>query len=605
VTLGNQVIRNVEEEGVTQGVSVCFDDWANGNNDHGVQIFYDGVAIYENVGYDNWQDVVSLFEDNAWHNVKVTITPTEDCVGATVALNFDNGAFEAEGAIGSYSLPDDLYLGFTGRTGGANNNHNVRGVAAQSYPVFYGPVDFDVPGKYFLTYTSTDLADLTTECQQEILVVPAEIPTCEFPTGTRECSHEVEYETCSNMNFNINSDCPTASHTWAGILVELGDLALDGGIHTSMDVSTIDYTTPGVHTIDYWVVDTLGQECPRITRTITITDNRPPQITFTNEGQWLMEKDYAFWDADLVQVPSESAFRLRGESFEPLGDLFLGPGDSIIDEMWDPSEDADCDCELSNHAVSVEAFSFEQFEDFRPAPPTAPTLTHTHTRYCGPDLLEGPSSRSYINCDRTYIMDSEHGAPGFLSSSHVTEGMSLYMIQDVHKPKGWTWDSNNPPYFTLNVPAGTTATVFLLAPTKVRSYPTRDIDPNVIDPAGGWENTGDSYGPWRELFTKTVAGGSSYVLHHPSARTIGWNYIYVVGITAGGRRLDELGVLHPNRIEPRLPLEFYSDEFVYNCGTNDADDAAARSSGLWYENWEPSSSGFSDSGIPTVWVISP
>ena len=45
----NDLGGRVGEDGVAQGVAVCFDEWANGG-DHGVQLYYDGEAIWENIG---------------------------------------------------------------------------------------------------------------------------------------------------------------------------------------------------------------------------------------------------------------------------------------------------------------------------------------------------------------------------------------------------------------------------------------------------------------------------------------------------------------------------------------------------------------------------
>ena len=35
------------EDGVSEGVSVCFDEWANAENEHGIQIFNNGEMILE------------------------------------------------------------------------------------------------------------------------------------------------------------------------------------------------------------------------------------------------------------------------------------------------------------------------------------------------------------------------------------------------------------------------------------------------------------------------------------------------------------------------------------------------------------------------------
>ena len=120
------------EDGVLEGVAVCFDEWSNGG-DHGIFIFYDGAPVFEDFGTcDNREHCppVSLFEDSQWHDIEVTITPScsgGDC-SASIAMEFDSGTYSARGEVASYVLPDTTYLGFTARTGGATNNHWVRSI---------------------------------------------------------------------------------------------------------------------------------------------------------------------------------------------------------------------------------------------------------------------------------------------------------------------------------------------------------------------------------------------------------------------------------------------------------------------------------------------
>ena len=35
------------EDGVAVGVALCFDEWANGRAEHGIQIFYNGEMLFE------------------------------------------------------------------------------------------------------------------------------------------------------------------------------------------------------------------------------------------------------------------------------------------------------------------------------------------------------------------------------------------------------------------------------------------------------------------------------------------------------------------------------------------------------------------------------
>ena len=55
--------------------------------------------------------------------------------GASVVFDLDSGVYSGHGVINDYQLPADVYLGFTGRTGGATNNHWVNGVSVAVTPV--------------------------------------------------------------------------------------------------------------------------------------------------------------------------------------------------------------------------------------------------------------------------------------------------------------------------------------------------------------------------------------------------------------------------------------------------------------------------------------
>ena len=71
---------------------------------------------------------MSYFEDAAWHSVVWDVMPAGDG-SASAAFVFDGGVYGVEPQpIPSYALPADVFLGFTGRTGGATNNHWARNI---------------------------------------------------------------------------------------------------------------------------------------------------------------------------------------------------------------------------------------------------------------------------------------------------------------------------------------------------------------------------------------------------------------------------------------------------------------------------------------------
>ena len=132
----NTLSGRVGEDGVAQGVAVCFDEWSNGG-DHGVMIYYNGATVWQDIATcSNRQGClpVSIFEDEVWHDVEVNIMPSCDqgACSAFISMDFDSGDYGGSGSVADYTLPDAVYLGFTGRTGGATNNHFVRSVFVRS-----------------------------------------------------------------------------------------------------------------------------------------------------------------------------------------------------------------------------------------------------------------------------------------------------------------------------------------------------------------------------------------------------------------------------------------------------------------------------------------
>eukprot|EP01050_Picozoa_sp_SAG11_P001248 SAG11_NODE_53_length_19648_cov_14.691902_10_plen_334_part_00 len=135
VTLGgNSLGSRTAEDGVEQGLSLCFDEYAN-NGDHGVTLFWNGDQIWEDraaCGNREGCPPVSYFDDSQWHEVELTVTPTGE--GARVEFTLDGHLYLGAGLIERYILPPQSYLGFTARTGGATNNHWVRGTTDNETP---------------------------------------------------------------------------------------------------------------------------------------------------------------------------------------------------------------------------------------------------------------------------------------------------------------------------------------------------------------------------------------------------------------------------------------------------------------------------------------
>eukprot|EP01043_Picozoa_sp_COSAG02_P044130 COSAG02_NODE_3909_length_6056_cov_3.448884_3_plen_617_part_00 len=124
MNMGGRSLSGVEEAGVSAGVSLCFDTY---NTDAGVDIFYDGAVVWQDLAPSGNSPPVSLFEDSTWHTVILDISPAAP--GAWVSFSFDGESYGARHIfIESYTLPAPAYLGFSGRTGGLTNNHWARNI---------------------------------------------------------------------------------------------------------------------------------------------------------------------------------------------------------------------------------------------------------------------------------------------------------------------------------------------------------------------------------------------------------------------------------------------------------------------------------------------
>eukprot|EP01052_Picozoa_sp_SAG31_P037165 SAG31_NODE_4757_length_2975_cov_1.244437_1_plen_424_part_10 len=134
---GNDLQGRAGEDGVAQGLAVCFDEYAN-NGDDGISIFYNSGVAWENTSPCANREgciPVSLFDglDNpVWHLVEITLEP--QAAGAMkIRLDLDNGEYTGEATVEGFALPSPTFLGFTGRTGGLNNEHFVRAVSTGTH----------------------------------------------------------------------------------------------------------------------------------------------------------------------------------------------------------------------------------------------------------------------------------------------------------------------------------------------------------------------------------------------------------------------------------------------------------------------------------------
>jgi hypothetical protein len=135
----NSLEGRVAEDGVPIGFSFCLDEWANAG-DHGAMMTF-GVPPTEGEANNLkiiWEDrglcsnragcrPITLFETSEWEDVAVKITPSVDG-DATVSFTFGDTGWAGTAIIEQYVLPNEVYLGFGARTGGASNNHHVRNV---------------------------------------------------------------------------------------------------------------------------------------------------------------------------------------------------------------------------------------------------------------------------------------------------------------------------------------------------------------------------------------------------------------------------------------------------------------------------------------------
>ena len=214
VNLGNNNMggRN-GEDGVAVGFALCFDEWANGD-DHGVHMFQDGTIAFEDLSdCDNRAAClpVSAFEDAAWHAIMVTISPSGDAV-----FTLDSDVYGGAGTLADYALPDPLYIGFSGRTGGATNNHWVRNVAfgtggdgsgGGGAPVTIASRVFNGDGDFVSCPSwGNDFADVTVESWTNFLNIGGNHPIMNDDNWSRGDIHYQIYSSAYGFDVNGNGD---------------------------------------------------------------------------------------------------------------------------------------------------------------------------------------------------------------------------------------------------------------------------------------------------------------------------------------------------------------------------------------------------------------
>ena len=194
----------------------------------------------------------------------------------------------------------------------------------------------------------------------------------------------------------------------------------------------------------------------------------------------------------------------------------------------------------------------------------SPTLEvidlHTEGGGCGPELVEAPTVDSLVNCDRGYKFgcaaeDLSHTAAqtggcrnpwsNFFDNQHPDRPKYLYLVQDAHDPTDNSWAHNL--FASIRWPWGATAVVSCFVPISdqngnvggAHANAIEEGGPNIVDPAGGWTDTGETFdegnGVRRQRYTKTLSerqsGGNSYSLYHTT--DTGWGYVYVVELIYG------------------------------------------------------------------------
>ena len=133
VNIGDPSPGGVAEEGVAASVSLCFDEYPNGDNENGVDMFVNGAVVWADLAECSSSEAchpLTLFEDGQWHSVEFSISP-DDLGGATIAFEFDGGS-SYNGTVHVDDFvppPEESWLMFAARTGGSTNNHWVRNVA--------------------------------------------------------------------------------------------------------------------------------------------------------------------------------------------------------------------------------------------------------------------------------------------------------------------------------------------------------------------------------------------------------------------------------------------------------------------------------------------
>lgn len=160
--------------------------------------------------------------------------------------------------------PATVEAGDTYADAGATANDNVDGDVTGSINTV-STVNDTTLGMYTVTYTVSDTAGNLAQAVRNVNVVDTTVPTIALTDGdlTLECGIDTFLEPGFSANDNIDGDI-TADVVVAG--------------------DTVDVSMTGTYVITYNVMDSSNNSSIEVTRTVTVQDTTPPDITILGDN---------------------------------------------------------------------------------------------------------------------------------------------------------------------------------------------------------------------------------------------------------------------------------------------------------------------------------
>lgn len=213
----------------------------------------------------------------------------------TVNISIDGTAPTTQAALsatasgnGWYSIPVQVTLSATDNTSGiANTYYAIDGGLQQTYST---PFIISNTGTHTILYWSKDQANNAESQQSMIIKVDVSAPTTQ--ASVYGSSYEAWYQSPAQVGFTTSDGASGVASTY---------YTIDGGA-TQTYAGLFNVSAGGIHTVNYWSVDTAGNVEAQQSLTVKV-DNTAPSTQISSSGT----TGASGWYRSLVQVSLTAA----------------------------------------------------------------------------------------------------------------------------------------------------------------------------------------------------------------------------------------------------------------------------------------------------------